>query len=164
LKEFLADSPPFDELQPRSEEQERLVLSKPGAYYLVYCQKPGNATIELAGQQPYKLDRIDPWAMTIAPLGTAPAGPFELEAPRSDVVFRVTPYQAGERLRPFGRRGENHRLGDRRATAADGQVCRLGRRADSLGLWRRCDQRRAGTDACFQAARTVRGHAHRDRR
>jgi len=100
LKEFLADSPPFDELQPRSEEQERLVLSKPGAYYLVYCQKPGNATIELAGQQPYKLDRIDPWAMTIAPLGTAPAGPFELEAPRSDVVFRVTPYQAGERLRP----------------------------------------------------------------
>jgi len=100
LKQFMADAPPFDQLEPRGEHQGRFVLANPGAYYLVYCQKPGIESLDLPGQRPYKLDLIDPWAMTVVPLGTAPAGRFQLNAPRSDVVFRLMPYQAGERLRP----------------------------------------------------------------
>jgi PKD repeat protein len=103
LKQLMADSPPFDELHPTREENDRFLLAKPGAYYLVYCQKPGTGTIELAGDRPYKLDRLDPWAMTVAPLGTATAGRFTLVSPRSDLVFRLTPYQAGEPLRPEAR-------------------------------------------------------------
>lgn len=100
LKELMADAPPFHELQPTREDNDRFLLAKPGVYYLVYCQKPGTGTVELIGDRPYKLDRIDPWAMTIAPLGTAPAGRFTLTAPRSDIAFRLTPYQADEPLRP----------------------------------------------------------------
>ena len=37
---------------------------------------------------------------TLRTLGTAPAGRFALVSPRSDIVFRLTPYQAGEPLRP----------------------------------------------------------------
>ena len=103
LRQLLADAPPFDELQPTPEENDRLMLAKPGVYYLVYCQKPGPGTIDLSGDRPYKLDRIDPWAMTITPLGTAPAGRFTLVAPRSDTVFRLTPYRADEPLRPEAR-------------------------------------------------------------
>ena len=100
LKQCMAEAPPFHQLEPLDENQGRLVLSKAGEYYLVYCLKPGIETVELAGARPYKLDRIDPWAMTVAPQGTAPAGQFALDAPRADLVFRLTPYRPGERLRP----------------------------------------------------------------
>lgn len=100
LKQVLAEAPPFDQLQPLGEHSGRFVLAKPGEYYLVYCLRPGTETIELAGDGPYKLDQIDPWAMTIVSVGTASAGVSTLDAPRSDVVFRLTPYQPGERMRP----------------------------------------------------------------
>jgi PKD repeat protein len=100
LKQFMAEAPPFHQLQPWGEDKGRLVLAKPGEYYLVYCLRPGSETISLVGDRPYKVDRIDPWAMTVAPLGTAAAGEFTLEAPRADIVFRLTLYQPGERLRP----------------------------------------------------------------
>lgn len=100
LAKLMAEAPPFHELQPLGEDKGRLVLAKPGEFYLVYCLKPGTETIELPGDRPYKLDLIDPWAMTVLPLGTAPQGAFALSAPRADVVLRLTPYQPGEALRP----------------------------------------------------------------
>ena len=100
LRQIMAEAPPFHELEPQGESQGRFVLAKPGAYYLVYCATPGVQSLELSGPRPYKLDQVDPWAMTVLSLGTAPAGRFELSAPRSDLVFRLTPYQPGEPLRP----------------------------------------------------------------
>jgi hypothetical protein len=100
LKQLMAQAPAFDELQPQGETRGRFLLAKPGEYYLVYCLKPGTETIALAGDRPYKVDAIDPWAMTISAVGTAPAGEFALAAPRGDLAFRLTPYAAGEKLRP----------------------------------------------------------------
>ena len=37
LKDFMAEAPPFDELQPLGDDQGRYVLAKPGQYYLLYC-------------------------------------------------------------------------------------------------------------------------------
>ncbi len=54
----------------------------------------------LAGDRPYKLDVVDPWEMTVTPVGTAPAGEFSVSAPKADMAFRFTPYQPGEKLRP----------------------------------------------------------------
>ena len=57
-------------------------------------------TLTLAGDRPYKVDAIDPWEMTITPVGTAPAGEFAVSPPKPDLVFRFMPYQPGEKLRP----------------------------------------------------------------
>jgi hypothetical protein len=100
LKDFMAEAPPFHELQPLGDDKGRFVLAKPGEYYLVYCLQRKPETIQLAGQRPYKVDRIDPWAMTVTPAGTAQAGEFTVAPARSDTVFRFTPYAAGEPLRP----------------------------------------------------------------
>ena len=100
LKDLLAEAPPFHELQPLGDDQGRFVLAKPGAYYLVYCVNARPQTVELAGERPYKLDTIDPWAMTVASAGTARPGAFTVHPARADTVFRLTPYRAGEPLRP----------------------------------------------------------------
>jgi hypothetical protein len=103
LKDFMAQSPPFHELQPLGDENGRFILAKPGDYYLVYCLKREPATIQLAGERPYKVDTIDPWAMTISPTGTAQPGEFTVKPARPDTVFRFTPYAADEALRPEAR-------------------------------------------------------------
>ena len=61
---------------------------------------PAVAEVRLAGDRPYKLDVIDPWEMTVAPLGTASPGEYTVSAPKPDLVYRFTPYQPGEKLRP----------------------------------------------------------------
>ena len=43
---------------------------------------------------------IDPWEMTVTPVGTAPAGEFSVSSPKPDLAFRFTPYGPGEELRP----------------------------------------------------------------
>ncbi len=57
----------------------------------------------MAGNRPYKVDVIDPWAMTIRPSGTAQPGAFAVNPPKADTAFLFTPYAAGEPLRPEAR-------------------------------------------------------------
>ena len=103
LKDFMAKAPPFHELQPLGDDQGRFLLAKPGDYYLIYCVNTRPQSIELAGNRPYKVDVIDPWAMTITPAGTARPGAFTVRPPKADTVFRFAPYAAGEPLRPEAR-------------------------------------------------------------
>lgn len=103
LKRFMAEAPPFHELQPLGDDKGRFLLAKPGEYYLLYCLDRRNQTVTLAGDRPYKLDAVDPWDMTVTPVGTAPAGEFAVSSPKRDLAFRFTPYQPGEKLRPEAR-------------------------------------------------------------
>jgi len=100
LRELLAQAPPFGELRPIGAGQGNYRLAKPGAYYLVYCLDQRPRTVSLAGDRPYKVDLLDPWAMTVTPLGTAQPGDYTVAAPRADMAVRLTPYAADERLRP----------------------------------------------------------------
>ncbi len=103
LKDFMATAPAFHELQPLGDDKGRFLLAKPGEYYLLYGQDRRKQTLTLAGDRHYKLDAIDPWEMTITPMGTAPAGEFAVASPKSDLAYRFTPYGPGEKLRPEAR-------------------------------------------------------------
>jgi PKD repeat protein len=100
LKDFMAQAPPFDELQPLGGDQSRYLLAKPRAYYLLYCQDSRPQTVELAGERPYKVDVVDPWEMSVLPLGTAQPGEYAARPAKADVAYRFTPYAPGEKLRP----------------------------------------------------------------
>jgi len=99
LREFMAEAPPFHELKPSGSEG-ALLLAKPSEYYLLYALNQQPQTVVLAGDRPYKLDVVDPWRMTVLPIGTAPAGDFVLAAPKPDTAYRFTPYRPGEKPRP----------------------------------------------------------------
>jgi hypothetical protein len=103
LKDLMAQSPPFHELQPLGDENGRFLLAKPGEFYLFYCLDLRSGEVHLDGVRPYKLDLIDPWAMTVTSIGTARPGDFSLAAPEPNLVYRFTPYQPGEKLRPEAR-------------------------------------------------------------
>lgn len=100
LKDLLSLAPPFHELQPLGDDRGRFLLAKPGEYYLFYAADQRPQTLTLAGDRPYRLDAIDPWEMTVTPVGTAPAGEFNVTPPRPDLAYRFTPYGPGEKLRP----------------------------------------------------------------
>jgi len=97
LKDFIADAPPFHELQPLGDGKGRFLLAKPGEYYLLYCRDQQKQTVTLSGDRPYKLDLVDPWNMTITPLGTAPAGEFSVSPPKSDMAYRFVPNRPNEK-------------------------------------------------------------------
>jgi hypothetical protein len=103
LKDFMSQVPTFHELQPLGDDKGRFLLAKPGEYYLLYCPDRRNQTLTLAGDRPYKIDVVDPWKMTVTPVGTAPAGEFAVSPPKPDLAFRFTPYRPGEKLRPEAR-------------------------------------------------------------
>jgi hypothetical protein len=100
LKDFMAQSPPFHQLDPDRARQGGLLQSKSGEYYLLFALNQQPQTVSLAGSRPYKLDVVDPWEMTVTPVGTAPAGEFTITPSKADVVYRFAPYQPGEKLRP----------------------------------------------------------------
>jgi len=100
LKDFMAGVPPFEELHPLGDDQGRYLLAKPGACYLLYALNTQPQSINLAGERPYKMDRVDPWEMIITPLGSAPAGEFSFKPVKPDQAYRFTPYAPGERMRP----------------------------------------------------------------
>jgi PKD repeat protein len=102
LKQFMAQSPPFDKLEPRRNDGS-LLLSKPGEYYLLYSLNTQPQKVQLAGDQPYKLDAIDPWEMTVYPIGSASPGSFTVPSAKAHLAYRFTPYQPGEKLRPEAR-------------------------------------------------------------
>lgn len=90
LKDFMAQAPPFHELEPLGDDQGRFVLAKRGVWYLVYCRQAEPETIELAGERPYVIDIVDPWAMTTTPGGLAQPGPYTVRPAQADTVFRFT--------------------------------------------------------------------------
>ncbi len=100
LKDFMADAPPFDSLEPIGDDKGRYVIAKQGEYYLVYTTAPQTITIELHGDQPYKIDGIDTWNMKILPIGTAQPGEYTFTSTHHDFAYRFTPYAPGEKLRP----------------------------------------------------------------
>lgn len=103
LKDFMAQAPAFHQLKPLGSGKGEFILAKESEFYLVYCTNPRSHTIRLAGARPYKLDLIDPWEMTVTPVGTASPGECTVSAPKADLVYRFTPYQPGEKLRPEAR-------------------------------------------------------------
>ncbi len=100
LKQFMAAAPPFDSLKPVGDDRGNYLLADTGKYYLLYCANTQPRSLTLDGHRPYKIDRIDPWAMTVTPLGTAPPGDFTVRPAQSDLAFRFQPYADGEPLRP----------------------------------------------------------------
>lgn len=103
FKDSMTQAPPFHELQPLGDDKGRFLLAKPGEFYLLYCTDARPLTVSLAGDGPYKLDLIDPWEMTVIPIGTAAAGDFTVAAPKPHLAYRFTPYRPGEKLRPAAR-------------------------------------------------------------
>jgi len=100
LKDLLQTAPSFDELAVMGNDRGRFILGKDGEYYLVYCLAGQTDSVNLPGNQPWKVDAIDPWEMRVWPEGSAIGGPFTVTAPEQDRAYRFTPYTAGERLRP----------------------------------------------------------------
>jgi len=100
LKDLMAEAPPFDELEPLGNDQGRYLLAKNGEYYLLYCVDTRPQTVELGGSRPYKVDLVDPWEMTVLPLGTAQSGESVVRPVGPDVAYRFTPYGDGEPRRP----------------------------------------------------------------
>ena len=91
LKDFMAKAPAFHELKPLGDGQGTFVLAKESEYYLVYCPDQRSRKVRLAGTRPYKLDLIDPWEMTVVPVGTASPGEYTVTAPKPDLAYRFTP-------------------------------------------------------------------------
>ena len=100
LRDFMADAPPFDTLELIGDDAGRYVLAKQGEYYLVYTAAPQTITLDLQGEQPYKVDRVDTWNMKIIPIGTAQPGMYRFAAPHSGFAYRFALYSPGEKLRP----------------------------------------------------------------
>ena len=100
LRNFMADAPPFDTLKPVGDDKGRYVLAKQGEYYLVYTTDPQTVTVQLHGDQPYKIDGIDTWNMNIVPIGTVQPGQHTFASQHNDFAYRFTPYAPGEKLRP----------------------------------------------------------------
>ena len=100
LKDFMADAPAFDTLEPVRDDKGRYILAKQNEYYLVYTTEPQTITLELHGDQPYKIDGVDTWNMKVLPIGTAQPGEYTFASPHSDFAYRFTPYAPGEKLRP----------------------------------------------------------------
>ena len=96
----MADAPPFDTLEPIGDDAGRYILAKHREYYLVYTAAPQTITLDLQGEQPYKVDRVDTWNMKIIPIGTAQPGMYRFAAPHSGFAYRFALYSPGEKLRP----------------------------------------------------------------
>lgn len=99
LKDFMKTAPAFDQLKVMGDDKGRFMLGKESEYYLVYCLAGQSDTVKLPHDQPWKVDGIDPWEMTVWPDGTAIDGSYTVAASEHDTVYRFTRYAPGEALR-----------------------------------------------------------------
>jgi PKD repeat protein len=100
LKDILEDLP-YQEMSPDfSHHPAVCILAKPGDSYLMYFPEKTPVTLDLPGDRPYKLDAIEPWEMTVLPVGSAGPGPFRFTPPKPDYAIRLTRYAPGEQIRP----------------------------------------------------------------
>ena len=131
-----------------------------GEYYLLYCLDSRPQSVDLAGDRPYKVDLVDPWEMTVLPLGTARPGEYTVRPAKSDLAYRFTPYAPGEKLRP-----EAKYLGVsyRGHSAADRDVPQRHGRSGGLGFRRRRHVHAEPGDAHFPTAWLLHRHAASDR-
>jgi hypothetical protein len=104
LKTFMAKSPPFYELKPLGDGNRSAILAKDGEFYLAYALDKRPLNLTLAGNKAYKVEEIDPWDMTVTPIGTAQAGDFSLASPITDRVYRFTPAKPDDKNLPLVRR------------------------------------------------------------
>ena len=81
---------PYAEMTPERSDPDVLVLSKPGAVYLVYALKEGPIKLQLPGDRDYTVEAIDTWTMKAEPLENAKPGEFAATAPRADYLLRIT--------------------------------------------------------------------------
>lgn len=81
---------PYTEMQPSRGNGNSFVLAREGVSYLVYATEAVPMTIKLNGAPNFAVDVIDTWAMTVASMGTAPAGEFSFTPPRANCVIRFT--------------------------------------------------------------------------
>ena len=81
---------PYAEMTPARAGENAVVLSKPGAVYLVYALKEGPIRLPLAGERPYTVEAIDTWNLTTKRLDSAKPGEFTFTAPRPDYLLRIT--------------------------------------------------------------------------
>ena len=101
LKDFMeTNAAAFETLEPIGDDKGRYILAKHGEYYLTYTTEPQTITLDLKGERPYKVDRVDTWDMKIVPVGTAYPGEYTFASPYNGVAYRFTPYAPGEKLRP----------------------------------------------------------------
>ncbi len=100
LRDLMKQAPPFHELQPLGDGKGRFLLAKPAAYYLLYASDTKAQIVTLEGERPYKVDRIDPWEMSVMPMGSAQPGNYSISAQKPDMAYRFTPYAPSEALRP----------------------------------------------------------------
>jgi hypothetical protein len=101
LKRVITEEAPFAEMTPDfTLSPGNFVFAKPGVYYLIYFTGGGTSTFTLPGSEPYKAAGIDPWAMTITPIGSAHPGSFSFTPPQADYVLRLSRYGPGESIRP----------------------------------------------------------------
>ena len=66
----------------------------------LYKHGPQTITLDLQGDVPYKIDRVDTWNMKVVSVGTAQPGEYTFAASHSGSAYRFTPYAPGEKLRP----------------------------------------------------------------
>ena len=67
---------PSTNSSPRATATVASFSPSPAKYYLLYCVDQRPKKLILAGDRPYKVDAVDPWDMTITPMGTAKPGEF----------------------------------------------------------------------------------------
>ena len=102
LKKLMTSAPvTFEQLAPdHTFAPGTLSLVSKGRYYLVYFDLGGSTSFELAGKEPYKVDGIDTWKMTVSALASAGPGKFTFAAPTGGYLLRLATYKPGEARRP----------------------------------------------------------------
>ena len=159
LKDFMADAPAFDTLEPIGDDKGRYVLAKQAEYYLAYTTEPQTITLDLKGEQPYKVDRVDTWNMKIVPVGTAHPGEYTFASPHNGVAYRFTPYAPGEKTPS---RGKSIRRCPSRQCPAYSEFLSGRGPVTPLEFWRRCDDHCVESDARLRKPWTVHRNAHSD--
>lgn len=91
LKRIMTEAPPFEQLEPQPAPAPTvLALARPGLHYMYHFSDPTEITVFLPGEQPYQVDAIDTWEMTVTRLGSVDPGEVPLLAPKGDYVLRLS--------------------------------------------------------------------------
>lgn len=97
----LIEGLPYQQMPPDfSHHPAVCIMAKPGDCYLMYFAEKKPVELDLPGERPYKLDAVDPWEMTILPMGSAGPGRFSFTPTRQDCAIRLTRYAPSEKMRP----------------------------------------------------------------
>ncbi|MBN1464272.1 DUF5060 domain-containing protein [candidate division KSB1 bacterium] len=96
FRTILTQAPLFEALDPLGNDQGLYVLGKSGEFYMIYFVKPETVSLALAGDRDYRIEMIDPWEMTVSPIGSAAPGAAAIASLFADRVYRLTPYKEHE--------------------------------------------------------------------